>query len=173
VKNDLGALKRKPSDLVRYIAWTKEIKANYGTVTNYVCQKRLRWPIVSDPASLCQNSIPLADPNDYKILRNDWPYGITPGVTHLVVWSKNRIPVKPENGDVTDESRSLIDRFVRRTFVAKLEKLFPDAEARVQWFKNWTSLQSVRTLEHFHVLVRDIPEPIIAEWTGETATFQG
>jgi len=29
----------------------------------------------------------------------------------------------------------------------------------------------VRSLEHFHVLVRDIPEPVIVEWTGETATM--
>ena len=89
-----------------------------------------------------------------------------------MVWLKNSIPVKPENGDVTDDSRSLIDRFVHRTFMVRLENMFPDAKARVQWFKNWTSLQSVRSLEHFHVLVRDVPEPIIVEWTGETATVE-
>jgi hypothetical protein len=34
------------------------------------------------------------------------------------------------------------------------------------WFKNWKSLQSVPGMEHVHVLVRDVPEDIIAEWTG-------
>lgn len=87
----------------------------------------------------------------------------------MVVWVKNYIAVKPENGDVTDESRAMIEDFVSRTFVARLEREFPDAKERVQWFKNWTALQSVRSLEHMHILVRGVPEEIIVEWTGETA----
>lgn len=72
------------------------------------------------------------------------------------------------DGDMTDEARELIDRFVRQMFVGRLEKVFPDdAGERVLWFKNWTALQSVRALEHVHVLVRDVSEDILVEWTGE------
>lgn len=68
----------------------------------------------------------------------------------------------------------MIDAFVKRTFVERLEKEgIPDAEDRVQWFKNWTALQSVRALEHVHVLLRDVSEELIVEWTGETAPVQG
>lgn len=70
---------------------------------------------------------------------------------------------------MTDESRALINDFVTQTFVARLERLFPDAKDRVMWFKNWTALQSVRSVEHVHVLVRDVPDEIVVEWTGEKA----
>ncbi|PGH05813.1 hypothetical protein GX51_02786 [Blastomyces parvus] len=169
--NDLEVFRRKPSDLRRYIAWTTDIKAQYGTITNYICQERLQWQSDGSAplASQCRNPSPFADPHDYKILRNDWPYGLTPDLTHLVIWLKNSIPVSEDNGDLTDESRSLIDDFIKRTFVARLEKLFPDADDRVLWFKNWTALQSVRAVEHVHVVVRGVPDEIIVEWTGEHA----
>lgn len=122
-----------------------------------------------------RNAIPFADPADYRVLRNDWPYGVTPDITHIVVWSKTPIATKPENGDVTDESRALIDNFVDRTFVQRLQKdrAFEGIDGdvirkeNVLWFKNWTALQSVRSLEHFHVLFRGVPDAIITEWTNE------
>lgn len=166
-------LKRKPSDLRRYITWTSGIKAKYGSITNYIRLERLHWPLDIDPATQCHDQTPFADPRDYKILRNDWPYGVTPGIVHLCIWVKNYIPVKPENGEVTPESYAMIDSFVKRTFVEPLEKAsIPDAKEKVQWFKNWTALQSVRALEHVHVLLRDVPEEFIVEWTGETDTVQ-
>lgn len=95
---------------------------------------------------------------------------MTPDITHIVIWLKNRIPVDDHSGgDVTPESRKLIQEFVQRTFVKRLEREFADASDRVIWFKNWIALQSVRSLEHIHVLVRDVPDEIIIEWTGEPA----
>ncbi|WEW57114.1 hypothetical protein PRK78_002574 [Emydomyces testavorans] len=168
--NSLHLLKRKPSDLLNYIAWSTDIKSIYGTITNYICLERLQWPLHIDPVTQCANPTPFVDPRDYKILRNDWPYGVTPDITHIVVWMKNQIPVDEQNGgDVTPESRRLIDEFVHRTFVKRLTGEFADAKERVMWFKNWTALQSVRSLEHVHVLVRGVPDEIIVEWTGEPA----
>ncbi|KAI3020475.1 hypothetical protein CBS147482_2011 [Aspergillus niger] len=195
-RNDLGILKRKPSDLTRYLAWSHQTKQQYGTITNYICQKRLGWtipssspsssstttPSTSTPTSSIttstettifpyKNPIPFADPSDYKILRNDWPYGLAPGISHSVVWLRTPVAVKEENGDVTDESRALIEAFVQRTFVDAVvrEEGVSEAEARdrVLWFKNWAALQSVRSLEHVHVLVRDVSERLLTEWTGE------
>lgn len=179
-RNDLGVLKRKPSDLIRYLAWTKSIKAQYGSITNYICQCRLHWhlpdtastPATADsgPVFPFRNPIPFADPSDYKILRNDWPYGLTPDITHIVVWLRTPVAVKESTGDVTDESRALIENFVQTTFVGRLAQekdRFPDPKDHVLWFKNWTALQSVRALEHIHILVRDVPDRIITEWTGE------
>ncbi|KAJ5369748.1 uncharacterized protein N7496_005840 [Penicillium cataractarum] len=195
-RNDLGALKRKPSDLRRYLAWSAETKAQYGSMMNYICQERLRWTSPGHPAPAngapngttqppngavsaaiqsgpipFTNPRPFADPEDYKILRNDWPYGLDPGIHHLVVWLRTPIPVKSEEGHLTDESRALIDEFVQKTFVRRLAedagKRFSDPGAQVLWFKNWVGLQSVRALEHVHILVRDVPEEILAEWSGE------
>ncbi|ROW17546.1 hypothetical protein VPNG_00712 [Cytospora leucostoma] len=161
--NDLSALKRKPSDLRRYIQWTAETKAAYGSMTNYLIQHRLpgSWgSLPFTPASL----IPFADPSDYSVLVNDWPYGLAPGITHIVVWTRTAIPTDPGTGDVTDESRKLIGEFVKTYFV---DRLGPGGDEKVMWFKNWVSLQSVRALEHFHVLVKDVDPALIADWTKE------
>jgi hypothetical protein len=146
---------------------------------NYICQRRLQWQMPLDtagstaiqrPLAAFKNPRPFADPEDYKILRNDWPYGLTPGISHLIVWLRTPIAVKSEEGHLTDESRLLIDTFVRQTFVDRLARdprIASDAASHVLWFKNWVGLQSVRALEHVHILVRDVPEDILLEWTGE------
>ena len=172
VENNLAILQRKPSDLVRYVAWSSQTKAAFGSITNFICQKRLHWdPLPSSstetgPVFACKSAIPFEDSDDYKILRNDWPYGWTADITHLVVWLKNRIPVNEETGDLTPESRHRVEDFVHKTFLDELGRT-GHAKDSVLWFKNWAQLQSVRGLEHVHVLVRNIPEEIIFRWTGE------
>ena len=171
-RNDLAILKRKPSDLIRYKDWTNETKAAYGSITNFVLQERLHWtplPVSSaepetGPLFITESDVAFSSENDYKILYNDWPYGMAPGITHLVVWSKTRIPVEGAEGHLTVESREIIDRFVRRVFMDRLK----GPEEKVLWFKNWTGLQSVRGVEHIHVLVRDVDQAILDEWiSGE------
>ncbi|KAJ6188152.1 hypothetical protein N7519_003060 [Penicillium mononematosum] len=162
-RNDLGALKRKPSDLRRYLAWTQETKAKYAAVTPRLSSK-------AGPRRPSKTRVPLPIPRTTRSSENDWPYGVTPGISHLVVWLRTPIPVKSDEGHLTDESRAMIDTFVRKTFVDRLAKdpqNFPDPESHVLWFKNWVGLQSVRALEHVHILVRDVPEDILFEWTNE------
>jgi len=159
-ENKLETLKRKPSDLRRYMAWSAEIKAQYGSMTNYLIQHRLPW---GSPPFSYSSSIPFENPSDYRILLNDWPYGLTPDITHIVVWSKTPIATDSTRGDVTDESRRIIEDFVERAFVKRLG----DAN-RVTWFKNWVSLQSVRALEHVHVLVKGATKEDLEFWTGKT-----
>ncbi|KAL9124335.1 MAG: hypothetical protein Q9217_006326 [Psora testacea] len=171
--NNLSILKRKPSDLRRYIVWTNRTKAEYGSLTSFVCKERLHWiPLSSStaesgPVFECKDERPFASADDYKILCNDWPYGLAPGIKHLVVWLKTRIPVQQPEGYLLPESNALIQGIVQRTFVNRLAREWDDAEDHVQWFKNWVGLQSVRGLDHFHVLVKDVPEDIVREWTGE------
>ncbi|KAL4785417.1 hypothetical protein BJX76DRAFT_182110 [Aspergillus varians] len=179
-RGDLGVLKRKPSDLIRYLQWSKEAKTQYGTITNYICQRRLGWQLPIDDANTTTtnsssgsvtftNPIPFADPADYKILRNDWPYGLAKGIDHIVVWSRTPIPVQDEKGVITEESHALIEGFVQRMFVDRLasDGGFADPKSHVLWFKNYTALQSVRGLEHVHVLLKGVPDRLLHEWTGE------
>lgn len=65
-------------------------------------------------------------------------------------------------GDVTPESRRLIEDFVENYFIKELDEIGKD---RVLWFKNWVSLQSVRGVDHVHVLVKDAPAELITKWT--------
>ncbi|CUS12020.1 unnamed protein product [Tuber aestivum] len=171
-ENRLEDLKRVPSDLKRYISWSHKTRQEYGTIQAFVLKERLGW---SDLAP--ENPTPFASKDwnmwfqigrtkinlnlklliitlvaDTKILVNDWPYGNAPGILHLVVWTKAPIPIiegpGPGAGDITPESRKLINDFVQHTFFQHL------GSENVLWFKNWASIQSVRSVEHIHVLTR-------------------
>ncbi|KAI0145974.1 hypothetical protein F4776DRAFT_386029 [Hypoxylon sp. NC0597] len=162
-ENNLSVLKRKPSDLRRYMKWTAETKAEYGSMTNYLLNNRLPRTWGSPPFKPASTT-PFDDPSDYRVLINDWPYGLTANLTHIVVWSRTAIETDPETGDMTPESRSNVANFVKRFFV---DRLGPDGDDRVLWFKNWVALQSVRALEHIHIIVRDVEKEILDEWTKE------
>ena len=96
---------------------------------------------------------------------------------HLVVWLKTSLPTtsttEGEGGYLTPETRQLIETFVQKEFVQPLvERAQKQGQGegtgrdQVLWFKNWTGLQSVRGLDHFHVLVRDVPEEVLAGWVN-------
>lgn len=59
------------------------------------------------------------DPSNWKILYNDWPYGIEEKIVHLVVWTKFELEEDPESpiGDLTEEARREIEAFVEEKFV--------------------------------------------------------
>lgn len=130
----------------------------------------------ASPSFQSKSTVPYTDPTDYKILLNDWPYGFTLDVTHIVVWSKVRIPEQKPDGYLTPESTALVEAFVRRTFVEPPSSyrvklgVAGDFDAGMKdcvlWFRNWTGLQSVRGLEHVHVLVRDAPKILLDRWVG-------
>jgi len=161
--NDLAALKRERSDLRRYIQWSAETKAVYGSLTNFLLAHRLPKTWGSPPFTPVSDT-PFQDPSDYRVLTNDWPYGLAPGIEHLVVWTRTPIAVDADKGDMTPESRKLVGDFVKRHFV---ERLGPGGEDRVLWFKNWAALQSVRALDHIHIMVKDVDPAMVKEWTGE------
>lgn len=112
--------------------------------------------------------MPFEDTRDYAILLNDWPYGFEPGIKHILAWSRTPIAVDDTRGDVTAESKRIIEDFVERQFVRTLANNagidVDDARKRVMWFKNWVSLQSVRGVDHVHVLVKDAPETLLEQW---------
>lgn len=166
-------MKRLPSDLHKYLRWSFKTKKAYGSITNFVVKERLNWTPKDDlPVTAHsfthRSSIPFHDRRDYAILLNDWPYGFESGIKHILVWSRTPIAVDDAQGDVTPESRKVIEQFVESHFVQELakEKGISDEEARshVMWFKNWVSLQSVRGVDHVHVLVKDAPEALLQQW---------
>ncbi|KAK3715136.1 hypothetical protein LTR37_007346 [Vermiconidia calcicola] len=162
--NRLEELKRIPSDLRRYLAWSYNIKKQYGGITNFVIKERLHWTPLSPtgpPLFEHKSDIPFADQRDFVVLVNDWPYGFDEGIIHILVWSKTPIAVDDAQGDVTPESRRLIEEFVERYFVRELI----GGREQVMWFKNWVSLQSVRGVDHVHVLARDVPDHVLKQWT--------
>ncbi|KAI5838232.1 hypothetical protein DFP73DRAFT_503375 [Morchella snyderi] len=156
--NRLEDLKRVPSDLRRYISWSNKTREKYGTIQAFVLKERLGWKDLKP-----KDSTPFACEADTKVLINDWPYGNAPGILHIVCWTKAPIATQPDSipaGDLTPESREIIDSYVNRTFKQRLGK------ENVLWFKNWASIQSVRSVEHIHVLVRGASEEFLKSVIG-------
>jgi Protein of unknown function (DUF3605) len=141
--------------------WTAETKAEYGSITQFLLINRLP-KIWGTPPFTPISLVPFEDPSDYRVRLNDWPYGLQPDITHIVVWSRTIIPTDPETGDMTPSSRAIVQSFVQRYFT---NSLGPGGDHKVMWFKNWVALQSVRTLEHIHVMVHRVGPEILEEWT--------
>jgi hypothetical protein len=57
--------------------------------------------------------------DNYKILRNDWPYGVEAGIEHLVVWTKFSLGGE-EQGE--DTGRAAIERFMGETFYTHIPR---------------------------------------------------
>ncbi|KAK5079262.1 hypothetical protein LTR64_002316 [Lithohypha guttulata] len=171
-ENKLEVLRRWPSDLKRYIRWSAATKEEYGSIMAYVMQKRLKWlPSANSTPETglsfdYKDPVPFKDSSDWQILPNDWPYGLDKGISHLIVWLKNRLEVEPPRGDLTPSARTMIEHFVQKEFVEPIAEMTGDGTDKVIWFKNWVSLQSVPGIDHVHVLIRDVPRDFIdRRWT--------
>ena len=110
-KNELYEFKRVPSELRAYRRFVWELKQRYGSVMAYILRKRLHWSLPLFPKGL-----PFQFEDDFKILRNDWPYGIDKRIIHLVVWTKFALREDPATKDLTDEARAEIEAWVHQTF---------------------------------------------------------
>ncbi|KAK1989735.1 hypothetical protein LX36DRAFT_664955 [Colletotrichum falcatum] len=157
---EMGRLRRSPRDLRNYILWHSEVGNSHGSVVEYVRLERLRW--LQPIAAL--NAEPFAHADDWKVIWNDWPYDLADGMMHLVVWCKNRIAVDPETGLPTEHSMRLIESFLDRTFG---DTLGCRRGEDLLWFKQKTESQSVRALEHIHVVLRNVLEERVEEVVGE------
>jgi hypothetical protein len=148
--------------MANYLVWYSQTSRKFNSIGAYVQKERLGWETPIEPVS----NTPFENPSDWKIIRNDWPYGTTPDITHLVVWFKSRLEVLPADGSPTAASQRLIEGFVNRIFEKDAGE---DGKESVMWFKQKSLFQSVRAVEHIHVLVRDVDEDTIEKWTGQKA----
>lgn len=137
----------------------------------FVMQQRLKWqpsPSSTPETGLTfeyEDPIPFKKPQDYKVMPNDWPYGLDQGISHLIVWLKNRLDVQPPRGDMTPNARKQVEDFVDEQFIKPIAKQTGGGD-NVLWFKNWVALQSVPGIDHIHVLVRNVSTDFIdQQWT--------
>ena len=151
--------------------WSAATKKEYGSVMAYVMQERLKWSPSSrstpqsGPRFDYEDPTPFRDSRDFRILPNDWPYGLDKRIVHLIVWLKNRLEVEPPRGDMTLKARDQVQTFVDENFVNPVKKLTGGTD-NVIWFKNWVSLQSVPGIDHVHILLKDVPQDVIDQsWT--------
>jgi len=156
-RNRLDVFQRIPSELRRYFAFNYEIKQKYGSVMQFVLTHRLGWTLPIEA-----EAPPFKSPNDITVKQNDWPYGIDEKIVHLVVWTKFPLDEDPnsKDGDITDDIRNEIENYVDNTFRQRIGK------DNVIWFKNWKSLKSIHSVEHFHVMLYDPDPEFLKEITG-------
>lgn len=107
----LQDFRRWPSDLRRYREFVWRVKRDKGSVLEYMLTERLHWtqPIVP------RSRTPFHCEDDFKILFNDWPYGIDRRIVHLVVWTKSEL-------EDTAETEAEIEQFIARTFLPEVAK---------------------------------------------------
>jgi hypothetical protein len=113
--NNLERFQRIPSNLRRYKAFTYRLGKLHGSIANFVLSQRLQWELPVVP-----RGAPFQYEEDYKILHNDWPYGLDPRIVHLVVWTKFELKAVSATGDLTDKARREIDDFVTKTFRSRV-----------------------------------------------------
>ena len=70
---------------------------------------------------------------DMKILLNDWPYGFSENIVHLIVWSKFSFELDAEAADLTERSRKLIEEYIKLVFEPHLDL------GRVRCIRTWES----------------------------------
>ncbi|TDZ13714.1 N-acetylglucosamine-induced protein 1 [Colletotrichum spinosum] len=160
---EMGQLQREPRDLRNYIMWLAKIGETHGSVLEFVRRERLHWPMPIVPRS----HVPFAHPEDWKILWNDWSYGFADGIMHLVVWSKSVIPVDAATGLPTAETTRLVENFLDCTFG---KALGCRRDEDLLWFKQKAAWQSVRAVEHIHVLVRHVQLRDVERFVGRART---
>lgn len=109
--NRLQDFRRWPTDLRRYREFIWRLNQEWGSVMEYMLSERLHWTVPVTPRS----SKPFEHEDDFKILFNDWPYGIDKRIVHLVVWTKF---------DFAEDAETMaeIEKFLERTFLTKMAK---------------------------------------------------
>jgi hypothetical protein len=116
-RNQIDLFQRTPSDLRRYLAYNWDLKQQYGSVMEFVLQKRLGWSL-----PIAAEGRPFEKGEDIKVLWNDWPYGIDARIVHLVVWTKFVLEDDPVTDDLTERARSEIDAYVDEVFGRRVGK---------------------------------------------------
>jgi hypothetical protein len=112
--NRIDKFHRSPSELRRYRQYIYRLEHNYGSVMNFIINERLQWQ------RLTPSGPPFSDPDDFKVLYNDWPYGIDSRIVHLVVWVKFDLEDDPLTGFLMPEATRLIQDYVRETFCSQM-----------------------------------------------------
>lgn len=135
----------------------------YGSATTYLLEQRLFWrPLAATGLTFAaENDTPFAHPRDFAILRNDWGYALESDVAHVVVWLKQRLPVDGD-GALSAAGVAMVEAFVDREFRRGVGERMRGE--KVLWFKNTTTLQSVRGLEHVHILLRGVEDRVKEKW---------
>ncbi|KAG0684520.1 hypothetical protein C6P40_002696 [Pichia californica] len=158
---DLEKLGRSQTQLISYQNFKKMMmKKNVSLTTNLMINTMHWLPPETDIHLSTEEAVdlikykdprPFANPDDTFISVNKFPYYIKERTLHLLVWVK--FPMLPdpnsEIGDIDDKMKQTIENYIQLNFVQKLGI----KRDHLIWWKNYASIQSIKSIPHVHVLV--------------------
>ncbi|KAM3086777.1 hypothetical protein ACMFMG_000900 [Clarireedia jacksonii] len=160
-RNQLGELNRRPLDLFYYKKCAWEMAKRWGGVAEYVLREKLGW-VVGKEGEVLSVGKPFERDEDVRILRNDFPYALDRKIVHLVVWTKFVFEEDKETGEPTPEAKRLVEDWVEKVFTERC------GAENVLWFLNPLALKSIKSVEHFHVMLRNPDPNFVEELTGDS-----
>ncbi|KAG7888344.1 hypothetical protein KL925_003527 [Ogataea polymorpha] len=162
---ELDKLSRSPEVMDKYNAHKQYLRDKGIDMVTYILSHELHWvpedtPLDTPSRELLDTVVkpegkcPFANTNDMTIIQNSYPYHLESGIEHLCVWVKFPLPPDPNSaiGDISPKDKSLIEKYINETFCNWLN--IP--RDHIVWFKNWTKLQSVKSVPHIHVIIKDM-----------------
>lgn len=181
--NKLELFARNEEQFHKYYQFKNDLSLQGITLTDYVLKEELEWKqsdirsqVAATPDQEYSTSQPqdliLYNDDDVKIIYNKFPYYLEDSVVHLCVWSKLTIPndVNSPVGDISPLTKRIIERYLQKTFIDK--GVSPDD---ILWFRNWSKLQSVRSVSHIHVLLHNVNDGTLQKLlktSGNTLTLE-
>lgn len=180
--NELERFARLESVSDSYLKFKKSVADKGLTVYKYLLKNQLQWSPVSTEKLQELNDEDVIinpklnrlfiEPSDLKILLNDFPYNFDNGIYHLCIWTKFQIKPDPNSpiGDISPNTRKIIERYLSKTF-----SKYGIKWENIIWFKNWESLQSVKSLSHIHVIINGLTPELLDQLlytSGEPLTIE-
>ncbi|KAI5952995.1 hypothetical protein CANMA_005020 [Candida margitis] len=175
--NQLESFARSEEQYYKYQQFKSDLSSQGITLNDHVLKDELQWKQsdIRCQTSPATKSLPreysISQPqdlifysdDDIKIIYNKFPYYFKDSVIHLCVWSKLIIPddINSPEGDISPLTKRIIERYLKKTFIDK-----GVSKNNLVWFRNWTSLQSVRSVSHIHVLLHDVDDGLIQKLLG-------
>lgn len=176
--NELESFARSEEQYHSYQQFKHDLSSQGITINDHVLKDELQWKqsdirhqtSTSSPpeySTLQPQDLIFYNRDDEKIIYNKFPYYFEDSVVHLCIWSKLTIPndVNSPVGDISPLTKRIIERYLQKTFIEK--GVSPDD---ILWFRNWSSLQSIRSVSHIHVLLHDVDEHFIQKLIGTSGT---
>ncbi|KAH3671025.1 hypothetical protein OGAPHI_000736 [Ogataea philodendri] len=164
---EIDKLVRSEEVMKEYTAHKEKFKKQGADMITFILSRELKWvpqdvPLNTPSEQLIEAFVKPADSRmfaneaDITIVQNTFPYYVEPGVQHLCVWVKFPMPPDPQSdkGDISPKDKQLVEKYITNTFCNWLG--IPRSD--LVWFKNWTSLQSVRSIPHIHVIIKDMDQ---------------
>lgn len=157
----LDRLGRSVDQLQKYHDFKNTLTLKGIDMTTNLLLNTLHWlpentdPFISGPEAIslihCLDPRPFCNPKDVTIILNDFPYFIKERTIHLLIWVKFPMLPDPKSdiGDISPETKGIIQKYINLTFYDHLK--IPKND--LVWWKNYTLIQSIKTIPHVHVLI--------------------